>query len=69
MVRTFNFIAPALQPGSLLDISIPEPSSSSKALQSIVRSIQIDKGNFENLGTVKRICAALDGSVSLEAAP
>ncbi|KAK4686361.1 ribosome biogenesis protein NSA1, partial [Tremellales sp. Uapishka_1] len=61
MVRTYNFLAPSLHPNTLVDISISEPGPSSQ--EPLVRHLAVKHGQFNPLGSVRKMLMGEDGNL------
>lgn len=62
MPQTFNFLAPALHPNTILEISIPEPGPST--LEPVVKHLPIKYGEHKAVGNIKRMLQDQQGNVS-----
>ena len=65
MIPTLNFLAPSLHPNTLLDISIPLPSSSSTSIDPVVKHLAIKHGDHQALGNIKRLVQDSNGHVGI----
>jgi len=61
MPQTFNFLAAALHPNTLLEISIPESGPST--LEPVVKHLPIKHGEHKAVGNIKRMLKDQNGNV------